>query len=211
MPCAASPAQPSRSHHLPLFTSPGLNLVFLHLVDLNLRAGRCPGHSGPMGGLRGHWGTAPSPGIPPHHPKCRDHILGARQRGTKQMLGWPRASPGHRLVMKRGPGEGRGDQTGGDSPSLPHACPSSPCPPRHTHQGRAVVAVEDVDEVSDGEHPCGDTWGWQRCPHPRCQAGEGARWCCRHSPTKLCVLLSQSGAARTPLATSATKAFLICW
>jgi len=43
-----------------------------------------------------------------------------------------------------------------------------------------------------------------------CWAGEGARQRCWHSPTKLCVLLSQSGAARTPLATSATKAFLIC-
>lgn len=83
-------------------------------------------------------------------------------------------------------------------------------PPHHTHQGRAVVAVEDVDEVSDGEHSCGDTGAGSAAHAPHCQAGEGARRCCQHSPTKLCVLLSQSGAARTPLATSATKAFLIC-
>lgn len=71
--------------------------------------------------------------------------------------------------------------------------------------------MEDVDEVSDGEHPCGDTWGWQLCLYALCQAGKRARHCFWHSPTKLCVLLSQRGAARTPLATSAKKAFLICW
>uniref|UniRef100_A0A8C3ULD4 Uncharacterized protein n=1 Tax=Catharus ustulatus TaxID=91951 RepID=A0A8C3ULD4_CATUS len=31
-----------------------------------------------------------------------------------------------------------------------------------------------------------------------------------HSPTKLCFLLSQSGAARTPLVTSAKNAFFTC-
>lgn len=105
---------------------------------------------------------------------------------------------------KRGPGEV------GTAPPCPVVSPNLLGPPHHTHQGRAVVAVEDVDEVSDGEHPCGDTGAGSAAHTPRCQAGEGARPCCQHSPTKLCVLLSQSGAARTPLATSATKAFLIC-
>uniref|UniRef100_A0A8B9ULJ0 Uncharacterized protein n=1 Tax=Anas zonorhyncha TaxID=75864 RepID=A0A8B9ULJ0_9AVES len=55
LPRRARCPQPGHPLSPPPFTSPRLNLVLLHLVDLNLRAGRSPGQGDPA---RGGFGGA---------------------------------------------------------------------------------------------------------------------------------------------------------
>lgn len=76
-----------------------------------------------------------------------------------------------------------------------------------THHGRLVVSVQDDDEVCDRQHSCSQNTTKTGLIRRPLEALNGRR-SPTLLPTKLCFSVSHSGAARTPLATRAKKAFL---
>lgn len=75
----------------------------------------------------------------------------------------------------------------------------------HTHHGRLVIAMEDVDEICNSQHTCE-----RHVPIIETHSDQHFTMAMNESlvsPTNLCNLLSHRGAALKPFATSAIKAF----
>lgn len=67
----------------------------------------------------------------------------------------------------------------------------------HAHQGRLVIAMQDVDEICNGQHTC-ETKGFM-FQFPQTYTSQFVLVL----PTNLCNSLSHNGAALKPFATSA--------
>lgn len=75
----------------------------------------------------------------------------------------------------------------------------------HAHQGGLVIAVEDVDEICNGQHTCEKGMAL----HLGKYSDVNEMWWHKYTflPTNVCNLLSHKSAALRPFATSAKKAF----